>query len=48
MHFMEGAIVRWLAHQEITREELRELILRALDATLLAAHAVEASTARGR
>jgi AcrR family transcriptional regulator len=46
MHFMEGAIVRWLAHREITREQLRELILRALDATLEAARAVEASTAR--
>jgi AcrR family transcriptional regulator len=48
MHFMEGAVVRWLAHQEITREQLRELILRALDATLVAAHAVEVSTARGK
>jgi AcrR family transcriptional regulator len=47
MHFMEGAVVRWLAHQEITREQLRELILRALDATVEAAHAVEVSTARG-
>jgi AcrR family transcriptional regulator len=46
MHFMEGAVVRWLAHREITREQLRELILRALDATLAAAHAVEASTPR--
>ncbi len=45
MHFMEGAVVRWLAHQEITREQLRELILRALDATLAAARAVELSTA---
>jgi AcrR family transcriptional regulator len=44
MHFMEGAVVRWLAHREITREQLRELILRALDATLAAAHAVETST----
>jgi AcrR family transcriptional regulator len=41
MHFMEGAVVRWLAHEEITREQLRELILRALDATLVGAHAVE-------
>ena len=47
MHFMEGAVVRWLAHREITREQLRELILRALDATLVAAHAVEASTIHG-
>lgn len=48
MHFMEGAVLRWLAHQEITREQLRELILRALDATLVAAHAVEVGAARGR
>jgi hypothetical protein len=41
MHFMEGAVVRWLARHEITREQLRELILRALDATLAAAPAVE-------
>jgi AcrR family transcriptional regulator len=41
MHFMEGAIVRWLARREITREQLRELILRALYATLAAAQAVE-------
>jgi AcrR family transcriptional regulator len=46
MHFMEGAVVRWLAHQEITREQLRELILRALHATLVAADKVEVSTAR--
>jgi AcrR family transcriptional regulator len=46
MHFIEGAVSRWLTHQEITREQLRELILRALDATLAAAHAVEVSTAR--
>jgi AcrR family transcriptional regulator len=45
MHLMEGAIVRWLAHREITREQLRELILRALEGTLAAAHAVDASTA---
>jgi AcrR family transcriptional regulator len=48
MHFMEGAVARWLTHQEITREQLRELILRALDATLVAAHAIEVSTARGK
>jgi len=47
MHFMEGAVVRWLVHQEVTREQLRELILRALDATVVAARAVEVSTARG-
>jgi AcrR family transcriptional regulator len=44
MHFMEGAIVRWLARREITREQLRELILRALYATLAAAQAVERSS----
>jgi AcrR family transcriptional regulator len=43
MHFMEGAIVRWLARREITREQLRELILRALDGALAAAQAVERS-----
>jgi hypothetical protein len=31
MHFMEGAVARWLAHREITREQVCELILRALD-----------------
>jgi AcrR family transcriptional regulator len=41
MHFMEGAVVRWLARHEMPREQLRELILRALDATLAAAPAVE-------
>ena len=46
MHFTEGAIVRWLAHREITREQLRDLILRALHATLEAARAIEASKAR--
>jgi AcrR family transcriptional regulator len=44
MHFMEGAIVRWLARREIPREQLRELILRALYGTLAAAQAVEASS----
>jgi AcrR family transcriptional regulator len=48
MHFMEGAVARWLAHHEITREQLRELILCALDATLAAAHAVEVGAARGK
>jgi AcrR family transcriptional regulator len=48
MHFMEGAVARWLARREITREQLRELILRALDATVEAAHAVGVSTARGK
>jgi AcrR family transcriptional regulator len=48
MHFMEGAVVRWLAHHEITREQLRELILRALDATLAVAHAVEVGAAPGK
>jgi AcrR family transcriptional regulator len=43
MHFMEGAIVRWLARREIPREQLRELILRALYGTLAAAQAVEPS-----
>jgi AcrR family transcriptional regulator len=47
MHFMEGAVVRWLAHREITREQLRELILRALDATLVAAPAVESQRLAG-
>ena len=45
MHFMEGAIVRWLARREIPREQLRELILRSLYATLAAAQAVERSSA---
>ncbi len=42
MHFMEGAVVRWLSHGEITREQLRELILRSLDGTIAAARAVVA------
>jgi AcrR family transcriptional regulator len=45
MHFMEGAIVRWLARREIPREQLRELILRALYGTLAAAQAVDRSSA---
>jgi AcrR family transcriptional regulator len=44
MHFMEGAIVRWLAQREMTRQELRELIVRALYGTLAAAQAVERSS----
>ena len=40
MHFMEGAVVRWLARREITRDQLRELILRTLDGTIAAARAV--------
>ena len=43
MHFMEGAIVRWLARREITREQLRDLILRALEATIAAAQAIDAT-----
>ena len=42
MHFMEGAVVRWLSRSEITREQLRELILRALDGTIAAAEAITA------
>jgi AcrR family transcriptional regulator len=45
MHFMEGAIVRWLARREITRAQLRALILRALEGTLAAAEAVDATAA---
>jgi AcrR family transcriptional regulator len=45
MHFMEGAIVRWLTRREITRQQLRELILRALQGTIAAAQAVDATTA---
>jgi AcrR family transcriptional regulator len=45
MHFMEGAIVRWLARREIPREQLRELILLALCGTLAAVPAVERSSA---
>ncbi len=40
MHFMEGAVVRWLSRREITRDQLRELILLALDGTITAAKAV--------
>jgi AcrR family transcriptional regulator len=40
MHFMEGAVVRWLTHGEITREQLHELIVRALDGTIAAARSV--------
>jgi AcrR family transcriptional regulator len=45
MHFMEGAIVRWLARREITREQLRELILRALYGAVAAAQALERPSA---
>jgi AcrR family transcriptional regulator len=45
MHFMEGAVVRWLTRREITREQLHELILRALDGTLAAAQTVESGGA---
>ncbi len=40
MHFMEGAVVRWLSRREITRGQLRELILRSLEGTIAAAKAV--------
>lgn len=40
MHFMEGAVVRWLSRREITRAQLRELILRTLQGTIAAAMAV--------
>ena len=43
MHFMEGAILRWLARREISREQLRQLILRALEGTIAAAQAVDAT-----
>ena len=45
MHFIEGVIVRWLATREITREQLRELILRGLWGTVAAAQAVERASA---
>ena len=45
MHFMEGAIIRWLTRREITREQLRDLILRALEGTIAAAQAVDATDA---
>jgi AcrR family transcriptional regulator len=48
MHFMEGAVVRWLTRDEITREQLHELILRALDGTLAAAQSVEAQGSEKR
>jgi AcrR family transcriptional regulator len=41
MHFMEGAVVRWLTRREISREQLRELILQTLDGALAAAQSVE-------
>ena len=41
MHFMEGAVVRWLARREISREQLRELLVRALAGAVAAASAVE-------
>ncbi len=40
MHFMEGAVVRWLSRGEITRAQLRELLLRSLEGTIAAAKAV--------
>jgi AcrR family transcriptional regulator len=47
MHFMEGAVVRWLSRREITSDQLHELLLRALDGTLAAASAVERNPRRG-
>ncbi len=44
MHFMEGAVVRWLARGEITRDQLRDLILRTLEGTIAAARAVAPQT----
>jgi AcrR family transcriptional regulator len=41
MHFMEGAVLRWLTHREITRDQLHELMLGALDGALAAAQSVE-------
>ena len=43
MHFMEGAVVRWLSRREITREQLRELMLGSLEGTIAAAKVVAAS-----
>lgn len=40
MHFMEGAVIRWLSRGEITRDQLGELILHALDGAIAAAKAV--------
>ena len=40
MHFMEGAVVRWLSERQVTREQLRDLIHRSLDGTIAAAKAV--------
>ena len=48
MHFMEGAIVRWLDRREITRQQLRELILRALQGTIAATQSVEATAEDAR
>jgi AcrR family transcriptional regulator len=47
MHFMEGAVVRWLSRDEITRDQLRELIVHTLDGTIAAAGTV-AAQAPGR
>jgi AcrR family transcriptional regulator len=32
--FMDGAILDWLAHRDLTRDELRDLLLRALEGAL--------------
>jgi AcrR family transcriptional regulator len=32
--FMDGAIIDWLAHRDLTREELKTLLLRALEGAL--------------
>ena len=44
MHFMEGAVVRWLSRRDISREQLRELLLRALNGTVAAAQAMETTS----
>ena len=41
MHFMEGAVARWLSRGEITREQLRELLIGALRGAVAAADAIE-------
>lgn len=45
--FMDGAILDWLEHRDLTRTELRELLLGALAGSLAAAGAAEALGAAG-
>jgi len=39
--FMDGACSRWLEHRDLTREQLRDLLVASLAGALSAAHQVD-------